>query len=161
MFAVPFEEIAPIVGRTPAAARKLASRARQRVQGDAPTPDANPIQQRELVAAFLAASRAGDFDSLLAVLHPDVVLRADTGGSEQLARPTFVGAEAVASQALGFGQQFIHFGSLALVNGAPGIVIAPEGRAIAVAAFTVADGRIVGIDVVADQDKLGGLTVGK
>ena len=161
MFAVPFEEIAPIVGRTPAAARKLASRARQRVQGDAPTPDANPIQQRELVAAFLAASRAGDFDSLLAVLHPDVVLRADTGGSEQLARPTFVGAEAVASQALGFGQQFIHFGSLALVNGAPGIVIAPEGRAIAVAAFTVADGRTVGIDVVADQDKLGGLTVGK
>jgi RNA polymerase sigma factor (sigma-70 family) len=159
MFAVPFEEIAPIVGRTPAAARQLASRGRRRVQGESPAADANPAQQRELVEAFLAASRGGDFDALLAVLHPDVVLRADTGGSPERARPTFVGAEAVAGQALGFGQQFIHFGRVALVNGAPGIVIAPQGRAIAVASFTVADGRIVGIDVVADPVKLRGLTV--
>jgi RNA polymerase sigma factor (sigma-70 family) len=160
MFAVPFEEIAPIVGRTPTAARQLASRARRRVQGETPTPDANPAQQRELVAAFLAASRGGDFDALLAVLHPDVVLRADTGGSPERARPTFVGADAVAGQALGFGQQFIHFGRVALVNGAPGIVIAPGETAVAVASFTFADGRIVGIDVVADQGKLRGLTVG-
>jgi RNA polymerase sigma-70 factor (ECF subfamily) len=159
MFAVPFEEIAPIVGRTPAAARQLASRARRRVQGEAPAPDADPAQQRELVEAFLAASRAGDFDALLAVLHPDVVLRADTGGSARRARPTFAGAEAVAGQALGLGRQFVRFGRLALVNGAAGIVIAPAARAVAVAAFTVADGRIIGIDVVADPAKLRGLTV--
>jgi RNA polymerase sigma factor (sigma-70 family) len=159
MFAVPFDEIAPIVGRTPAAARQLASRARRRIQGETPTPGADPVQQRELVEAFLAASRAGDFDALLAVLHPDVVLRADTGGAEKGARPTFAGAEAVAGQALGFGRPFVRFGRVALVNGLPGIVIAPGGQARAVAAFTVADGRIIAIDVVADPAKLGGLTV--
>ncbi|MDQ6778660.1 MAG: RNA polymerase sigma factor SigJ [Actinomycetota bacterium] len=159
MFAVPFEEIAPIVGRTPTAARQLASRARRRVQGETPAPEANPGQQRELVEAFLAASRTGDFDALLAVLHPDVVLRADTGGSLERARPTFEGAEAVAGQALGFGRQFVRFGRVALVNGGPGIVIAPGGQARAVAAFTVAGGRIVAIDVVADPAKLRGLTV--
>jgi RNA polymerase sigma-70 factor (ECF subfamily) len=158
MFAVPFDEIAPIVGRTPAAARQLASRARRRVQGEAPAQDADPAQQRELVEAFLAAAREGDFDSLLAVLHPDVVLRADAGGSPAAARPTLVGAEAVASQALGFRAN-VGFGRVAVVNGLPGIVIAPAGRPIAVAAFTVADGRIVAIDVVADQAKLRGLTV--
>jgi len=157
MFAVPFEEIAPIVDRSPAAARQLASRARRRVQGS-PTPAADPAQQREVVEAFLAASRGGDFDALLAVLHPDVVLRADTGGSPELARPTFAGAEAVAGQALGFGAG-VRAGRVALVNGSPGIVIAPGGRAVAVAAFTVADGRIIGIDVVADPEKLRGLTV--
>jgi hypothetical protein len=159
MFAVPFEEIAPIVDRTPAAARQLASRARRRVQGEAPAPDADPAQQRELVEAFLAASRGGDFDALLAVLHPDVVLRADTGGSPERVRPTFAGAETVAGQALGFGRQFVRFGRVALVNGAPGIVFAPQGKAIAVAAFTVADGRIIAIDVVADEGKLRGLRV--
>jgi RNA polymerase sigma factor (sigma-70 family) len=159
MFAVPFEEIAPIVGRTPTAARQLASRARRRIQGETPAPEADPAQQRELIEAFLAASRAGDFDALLAVLHPDVVLRADTGGAREGARPTFAGAEAVAGQALGFGRQFVRFGRVALVNGAPGIVIAPGPRALAVAAFTVADGRIVAIDVVADPAKLGRLTV--
>jgi RNA polymerase sigma-70 factor (ECF subfamily) len=160
MFAVPFEEIAPIVDRTPAAARQLASRARRRVQGETPAADTDPVQQRELVEAFLAASRGGDFDALLAVLHPDVVLRADTGGSRERARPTFTGAEAVAGQALGFGRQFVGFGHVALVNGAPGIVIAPQGKAVAVAVFTVAGGRIVAIDVVADPEKLRGLTVG-
>jgi RNA polymerase sigma-70 factor (ECF subfamily) len=159
MFAVPFEEIAPIVGRTPAAARQLASRARRRVQGEAPASDASPAEHRELVDAFLAASRGGDFDALLALLHPDVVLRADTGGSPQRARPAFVGAAAVARQALGFGSQFIRFGRSALVNGYPGLVIAPGGRAVAVAAFTIADGRITAIDVVADPEKLRGLTV--
>ena len=136
-----------------------ASRARRRVQGGTPAPDANPAQQRELVEAFLAASRAGDFDALLAILHPDVVLRADTGGSEQRARPTFFGAEAVAGQALGFGRQFVQYGRVALVNGASGVVIAPQNKAIAVAAFTVAEGRIIAIDVVADPGKLRGLAV--
>jgi RNA polymerase sigma factor (sigma-70 family) len=159
MFAVPFEEIAPIVGRTPTAARQLASRARRRVQGETPAAEADPAQQRELVEAFLAASRGGDFDALVAVLHPDVVLRADTGGSLARARPTFTGAEAVAGQAMGFGLRFVRFGRVALVNGAPGIVIAPGARAVAVASFTVADGRIVAIDVVADPAKLRGLTV--
>jgi RNA polymerase sigma factor (sigma-70 family) len=161
MFAVPFEEIAPIVDRTPTAARQLASRARRRVQGETPAMDSDPAQKRELVEAFLAASQAGDFDALLAVLHPDAVLRADTGGSPEraLARPTLVGAEAVAGQALGFGRQFVRFGRVALVNGSPGIVIAPAGRAVAVAAFTIAEGRILSIDVVADQGKLRGLTV--
>ena len=161
MFAVPFEEIAPIVDRTPTAARQLASRARRRVQGETPATDSDPVRKRELVEAFLAASQAGDFDALLAVLHPDAVLRADTGGSPEraLARPTLVGAEAVAGQALGFGQNLVRFGRVALINGTPGIVIAPGGRAVAVASFTIAGGRIVGIDVVADQGKLRGLTV--
>jgi RNA polymerase sigma-70 factor (ECF subfamily) len=158
MFAVPFEEIALIVDRTPAAARQLASRARRRVQGETPAPDADPAQRREVVEAFLAAAREGDFDALLTVLHPDVVLRADTGGFAARARPILVGAEAVAGQALGFGAG-VRAGRVALVNGSPGIVIAPGGRAVAVAAFTVADGRIIGIDVVADPEKLRGLTV--
>ena len=158
MFAVPFEEIAPIVDRTPTAARQLASRARRRVQGETPAPDADPVQQRELVDAFLAASQAGDFDALLAILHPDVVLRADTGGVQALARPAFVGAEAVAGQALGFRAN-VGFGRVALVNGAPGIVIAPGGKALAVASFTVAGGRILAIDVVVDPEKLRGITV--
>ena len=160
MFAVSFDEIAPIVGRTPAAARQLASRGRRRVQGETPAADPDPGRQRELVEAFMAASRGGDFDALLAVLHPDVVLRTDTGGTPARARPAFAGAEAVARQALGFGTRFIQFGRYALVNGAPGIVIAPGGRAVAVASFTVAGDRIVGIDVVADPAKLRGLTLG-
>lgn len=108
----------------------------------------------------MAASRAGDFDALLAVLHPDVVLRSDTGGKPARARPAFAGAEAVARQALGFGPRFLRFGRLALVNGVPGIVIAPGGRAVAVASFTVSGRKITAIDVVADPSKLGGLTVG-
>jgi len=159
MFAVPFEEIAPIVDRTPAAARQLASRARRRVQGETPAPDADPGQQRELVEAFLAASRAGNFDALVAILHPDVVLRVDTGGSSTTARPALVGVEAVAGQARGFRAN-VASGRVALVNGAPGIVIAPQGRVVAVAAFTIAGGRIVAIDVVADPEKLRGLAVG-
>ena len=159
MFAVPFDEIAPVVGRTPAAARQLASRARRRIQGEAPPGEADPAQQRELVEAFLAAARDGDFDTLVSVLDPDVVLRADTGGVPGLGRPFIKGVEAVMSQARVFRANLPH-GRVALVNGAPGIVIAPGGRAIAVAAFTVADGRIVEIDVIADPAKLRGLTVG-
>jgi RNA polymerase sigma-70 factor (ECF subfamily) len=159
MFAVPFDEIGPIVGRTPAAARQLASRARRRVQGETPASDASPAEQRELVEAFLTAARGGDFDALLEVLHPDVALRADTGGVQRRVRAPLTGAEAVARQALGFGTQFIRFGRIALVNGLPGIVIAPGGRAVAVASFTVDGGRITGIDVVADPRKLHEVTV--
>src|SRR6266702_6374832 len=106
MFAVPFEEIAPIVGRTPAAARQLASRGRRRVQGDDPNPDTDVRGQREIIDAFRAASRAGDFDALLAVLDPDVVFRADPGKIRALARLPITGAEAVATEILSRGSRF-------------------------------------------------------
>src|SRR5881398_1221366 len=106
MFAVPFEEIAPIVGRTPDAARQLASRGRRRVRGAAPDPDADLAHQREIVDAFLAASRNGDFDALLSVLDPEVVFRIDAGKVSALARPPVVGADAVARQVLSRGSRF-------------------------------------------------------
>jgi RNA polymerase sigma-70 factor (ECF subfamily) len=153
MFAVPFEEIAPMIERSPAAARQLASRARRRVQGQAPAPDPDLTRQRDVVDAFFAASRAGDFDALVAVLDPDVVLRSDGG----LARPrqTLVihGARAVAGQALA-SARLSPFVRPALINGAAGVVVAAHGRPLFVMAFTVADGKIVAIDVLADPDRL-------
>jgi RNA polymerase sigma factor (sigma-70 family) len=153
MFAVPFEEIAPMIERSPAAARQLASRARRRVQGQAPAPDPDLTRQRDVVDAFFAASRAGDFDALVAVLAPDVVLRSDGG----LARPrqTLVihGATAVAGQALA-SARLSPFVRPALINGAAGVVVAAHGRPLFVMAFTVADGKIVAIDVLADPDRL-------
>jgi RNA polymerase sigma factor (sigma-70 family) len=154
MFGVSFEEIAPIVDRSPAAARQLASRARRRVRGAAPTPDPDLERQREVVDAFLAAARAGDFDALVAVLDPDVVFRIDTGGVAPLARPPVVGAEAVARQLLVRGAPFAPLARPAIVNGAAGAVVAPHGTPIAVVGFTVSEGRIVEIDVVADPAKL-------
>ena len=150
MFGVPFDEIAPIVGRTPAAARQLASRARRRVQG-APVADPDLTRQREVVDAFFAAARDGDFDALVAVLDPDVVLHAD-GGTE---RETVVvrGADAVASRALMFAHMHPHMRP-ALVNGAVGVVVAPQGRPFAVMGFTVTGGRIVEIDALADPERL-------
>jgi RNA polymerase sigma-70 factor (ECF subfamily) len=159
MFAVPFEEIGPIVGRTPEAARQLASRGRRRVQGAAPDPDADLSHQRELVDAFLAASRAGDFEALLEVLDPDVVFRIDGGGVPPRARPPVVGAEAVARTLLERAPRFAPFGRPAIVNGAAGIVVAPGAKAIAVVGFTVSHGRIVEIDLIADPAKLRGLVV--
>jgi RNA polymerase sigma factor (sigma-70 family) len=153
MFAVPFDEIAPIVGRSPAAARQLASRARRRVRGAAPAPDADVARQREVVDAFLAAARDGDFDALLAVLDPDVVLRVDRG-------PTPPGASREVRSAAAVIEETRTFASLAasarpaLVNGAAGIVVAPRGRPIAVAGFTVAHGKIVEIDLLADPTRL-------
>src|ERR671911_1111054 len=140
MFGVPFGEIAPIVRRSPAAARQLASRARSRVRGAAPASDADLGRQREVVDAFLAASRGGDFDALLAVLDPDVVLRADYGaaGTSRVVR----GARAVAGQALTFSQ-FAPFARLALVNGAAGLVTAPGGRPLSVMGFTVRRGKVI------------------
>jgi RNA polymerase sigma-70 factor (ECF subfamily) len=154
MFAVPFAEIAPIVGVTPTAARQLASRARRRVRGATPVEDADLAQQRELVDAFLAASRDGDFEGLVAVLDPDAVFRIDAGGIAPRAREPVVGAEAVARQVLSRGRPFARFARPAIVNGAAGVVVAPAGRPMAVVGFTCAGGRIVAIDLIADREKL-------
>lgn len=156
MFAVPFDEIAPMVGRTPAAARQLASRARRRVQGAATVPDADLTRQRKVVDAFLAAARDGDFDALVAVLDPDVVLRADTGG--EAAAKVVRGAAAVAGQALTF-QRVSQSARPALVNGAAGIVTTVDGRPVAVLGFTVTDGKVTAIDILADPERLGRLEV--
>jgi RNA polymerase sigma-70 factor (ECF subfamily) len=153
MFAVPFDEIAPIVGRTPTAARQLASRARRRVQGTAPAPDADTIRQREVVDAFLAAARGGDFDALLAVLDPDVVLRADTGAGPAGVSRLVRGARAVAERALTF-QRLARFARPALVNGAVGVVTVPDGEPVAVMGFTIRRGKIVEIDILADPARL-------
>jgi RNA polymerase sigma-70 factor (ECF subfamily) len=153
MFAVPFDEIAPIVGRSPAAARQLASRARRRVQGATPAPDVDLARQREVVDAFLAAARGGDFDALLAVLDPDVVLRVDRGAIRPGGSREVRGAPAVAEQVRTFAS-LARFARPALVNGAAGFVVAPRGRPIAVAGFTVVRGRIAEIDLLADPDRL-------
>ena len=150
MFALSFDEIAPIADRTPAATRQLASRARRRVQGSGPAPETDPTRQREVVEAFMTASRGGRFDDLLALLDPDIVLRADRGADGfDMVR----GARAVGEQALTFSR-FAPFGRLALVNGTPGVVTAPDGKTFSVMAFTVAGGKIVRIDILADPVRL-------
>src|ERR687885_1696789 len=131
MFSVTFEELAPIVGRSPTAARQLASRARRRVRGASPVPDADLTRQREVVDAFLAASRDGDFDALLAVLDPDVVLRSDGGAVRAGLSRKVRGAAAVAEQTLTFSR-LSPFIRRALVNGVAGVVVAPRGRPFAV-----------------------------
>jgi RNA polymerase sigma factor (sigma-70 family) len=153
MFAVPFDEIAPIVGRSPVAARKLASRARRRVRGAGPPPDADVAGQREVVDAFLVAARGGDFEALLAILDPDVVLRVDRGAGRRRASQELRGARAVADLARN-GARLGGFARPALVNGAAGLVVAARGRPLAVIGFTVADGRIVEIDVLADPARV-------
>jgi RNA polymerase sigma factor (sigma-70 family) len=149
MFGVPFDDIAPIVGRTPSAATQLASRARRRVRGAA-LPDGDLPAQREVVDAFLAASQAGDFEALVAVLDPDVVLRVDAGAASKLVR----GARNVASQALLFARGA---GALALpvvVNGEAGLVATVGGRPVAVFSPTVRGGRLVEINIVADPHRV-------
>jgi RNA polymerase sigma-70 factor, ECF subfamily len=153
MFAVPFEEIAPMVGRSPTAARQLASRARRRVRGGAHVPDADLSRQREVVDAFFAAARDGDFDALVAVLDPDVVLRSDGGVARPTASVEVHGARAVAERALMFAR-LSPFVRPALVNGAAGVVVTPHGRPFSVMGFTVAGGRIVAIDSLADPERL-------
>jgi RNA polymerase sigma-70 factor (ECF subfamily) len=150
MFAVPFDEIAPIVGRSPAAARQLASRARRRLQGAATVSDADLTRQREVVDAFLAASRGGDFDALLAVLDPDVVLRADRAAVHMGASREVHGAAAVADTFSGRAR----FAQPALVNGAVGLLWAPRGRPRVVFGLTITRGKIVEIDLVADPERL-------
>jgi RNA polymerase sigma factor (sigma-70 family) len=158
MFSVPFEEIAPVVGRSPTAARQLASRARRRVQGEAHVPDADLATQREVVDAFLAASRDGDFDTLLAVLDPDVVLRIDGGAVRAGLSREVRGARAVAEQTLTFSR-LSPFVRPALVNGAAGVVVAPRGRPFSVMGFTIRGRKIVEIDILADPARLSRLDV--
>jgi RNA polymerase sigma-70 factor, ECF subfamily len=150
LFAVPFDEIAPIVGRSPTAARQLASRARRRVHGAATVPDVDLTRQREVVNAFLAASRGGDFDALLVVLDPDVVLRADHAAVSAGASKEVRGAAAVAEQFSGRAR----VAELALVNGTVGAVWAPGGRPRVVFGFTIMNGKIVEIDLLADPERL-------
>ncbi len=152
IFAMPFDEVAPIVGRSPAAARQLASRARRRVQGAA-VPDPDLTRQREVVDAFFAASRGGDFDALLAVLDPDVVLRVDGATAPPGASRMVSGAKAVAGQAL-IGARGGGFVQPVLVNGTPGVVVIVSGRPFSVMGFTVRRGKIVEIDVLSDPTRL-------
>jgi RNA polymerase sigma-70 factor (ECF subfamily) len=157
VFGVPFDEIAPVVERSPAATRQLASRARRRVRSEAPEPDADLAVQRTVVDAFLAAARDGDFEGLLRVLDPDVILRVDGGpdAPRPFARPPLVGAEAVARGATTFRGAADRVEPV-IVNGAPGMLVRFPARSL-VAAFTVANGRIVAIDIIADPAKLRGL----
>ncbi|HEX5907296.1 MAG TPA: RNA polymerase sigma factor SigJ [Propionibacteriaceae bacterium] len=154
MFQLPFSEIAPMVGRTPQAARQLASRARRRVKGaEIPSPDPDLARQREVVDAFFRAARGGDFDGLIAVLDPDVVLRSDFGGRRPAAPKVIHGAASVAGQALigAFPGAELH---PALINGTAGVVITTRGRPVAVMGFTVTDGKIVEIDAIADPQRV-------
>jgi RNA polymerase sigma factor (sigma-70 family) len=153
MFAVPFDEIAPIVDRSPEAARQLASRARRRVQGGNTVPDADLDTQREVVDAFLAASRDGDFDALVAVLDPDVVLRADLGPLPGAGSREVRGAAAVAGQALTYSRLGLRV-QPALVNGAAGTVSIRDGEPFSIGGVTVRGGKIVGIDILADPERL-------
>jgi RNA polymerase sigma factor (sigma-70 family) len=154
MFAVPFDEIAPIVGRSSDATRQLASRARRRVRGAPLNEEADLTEQRRLVDAFLAAARAGDFGALIEVLDPDVVFRADTGVDDRRARPPIVGAAAVAERVLEQGTPLAPLARRALVNGGAGVVVGKPGRPIAVVSFTIAGGRIAAIDLITNRDKL-------
>jgi RNA polymerase sigma-70 factor (ECF subfamily) len=154
MFDMPFEEIAPMVGRTPAAARQLASRARRRVkETERAVPDSDPVRQRRVVDAFFQAARGGDFDALVALLDPDVVLRADFGATRPAASAVIHGAAAVAGQAL-IGASPASELHPALVNGAAGAVVTRRGRPFAVMAFTVVDGKIVEIDAIANPERV-------
>ena len=154
MFDLPFDEIAPMVGRSPATARQLASRARRRVRGaDVQAPDPDLARQREVVDAFFAAAHHGDLDALVAVLDPDVVLRSDGGTAHPDASVVLHGAEAVAGRALMVAQPSV-LKRPALVNGAAGVVMTLGGRPVAVMGFTVSRGKIAEIDVIIDPDRL-------
>jgi RNA polymerase sigma factor (sigma-70 family) len=153
MFAVPFEEIGPMIERSPAAARQLASRGRRRVKGGAPGPDADLTRQRQVVDAFLTATRGGDFDALVTLLHPGVVLRADKAVVPTPAPIVISGAHTVAKSAMAAMQRARYTGP-ALVNGAVGLVMAPRGRLFLVLSFTITDGEVTEIDVIAEPDRL-------
>ena len=151
MFSVPFSEIATIVGRSPEASRQLASRARRRVRGSAPVPDPDLRRQREVVDAWLAAARDGRFEDLVALLDPDVVLRVDSGA--KIAPMTVRGAEEVAKHAV-TNAPLASLAMPALVNGVAGFVVVRDGAPISVAALTVADGRVVELDILVDPERL-------
>ncbi len=153
MFGVPYDQIAPMIDRSPVAARKLASRARHRVRSEAPPPDPDLARQRQVVDAFFAASQCGDFEALVAVLHPDVVLRSDGGSARPQLNMLVRGSEHVARQALVSGR-LAPFVRRVLVNGTPGALVVPHGTLQFVMAFTVTDGQILAIDVLADPVRL-------
>jgi ketosteroid isomerase-like protein len=154
IFAVPFDEIGSVLDRSPAAAKQLASRARSRLHDAGARGTAgHPARQREVLDAFLAASREGDFGRLLAILDPDVVLRADAGAGPLGPSQLVSGAQAVIEQARRFAP-LAQFGHVVLVNGDPGFLVAQGGRALAVASVTVADGRITELNFLADPDRL-------
>jgi RNA polymerase sigma-70 factor (ECF subfamily) len=153
MFAVPFDEIAPIVDRTPEAARQLASRARRRVRGEHPTPDTDLDTQRHVIEAFLAASRNGDFDALVGVLDPDAVLRADLGPLAAAGSRATRGARTIAGQAMTYGRVDIET-RVALVNGALGVVTTRKGELFSVSGVTIRGGKITQIDILADPERL-------
>ncbi|TQC50210.1 sigma-70 family RNA polymerase sigma factor [Rhodococcus sp. WS4] len=154
MFDVPFDDVAPIVGRSSPAVRQLASRARRRVKGAAPAPDSADLdRRRRVVDAYLAATRAGDFDALVALLDPDVVLRADAAVGPTPAPLVIRGARVVAKGALASAER-ARSTEAALVNGTVGLVMAPHGRPYVVLTFTIVDGRITEIDVLAEPDRL-------
>jgi RNA polymerase sigma-70 factor (ECF subfamily) len=156
-FAVPFDEIAPIVNRTPEATRQLASRARRRVQGERATPDADIQRQREVIEAFMAASRDGDFERLVTLLDPEVVVRADFGRG----RTTEVrGIADVLTQAQGYARLGL-VGHHAIVNGAAGAVSTRNGKPFSVAAVTVRDGKIVAMEFVLDPERLAQLDLSR
>jgi RNA polymerase sigma factor (sigma-70 family) len=152
VFGVPFADIATVLDRSEAAAQQLASRGRRRVQGS-PEPDPDPARQGKVVQAFFAASRDGNFDALLAVLHPDVELRIDGGALRKEASLVLRGADAVAGYAATYSKLF-PFVRPVLVNGAAGAVVAPGGRLFSVMAFTVTNGKIIQIDALVDPERL-------
>jgi RNA polymerase sigma factor (sigma-70 family) len=161
MFGLPFGEIAPLAGRTPAAARQLASRARRRVKGaDIPVPDPDLGRQRSVVEAFFAAAREGDFDALVAVLDPGVVLRIDAGPGRPAGSMALRGADVVARQALtglASGLRAVQLRP-ALVNGAAGVIVTMRGRPVTVMGFTIVHGKIAGIDAISDPERLAAIT---
>jgi RNA polymerase sigma-70 factor (ECF subfamily) len=155
MFGMPFEEIAPIVDRNPQATRQLASRARRRVRGAAPDPAAHTLsEQRRVVDAFLAASQNRDFESLFAVLDPDVILRADRGALAAMAPAEVRGAEETVRVIAARGAPFARFARPAIVNGKAGLVVVRDGRLTSVLEFTVKSGRVAALDLVIDPEKL-------
>ncbi|MFC8730850.1 sigma-70 family RNA polymerase sigma factor [Luteimicrobium sp. NPDC057192] len=159
MFAVPFDEIATMLDRSPEAVRQLASRARRRVQQRPTEPDPDLRAQRQVVDAFFAAARGGDLDGLMAILHPDVVLTSDGGRARPAMSMVLRGPAEVTSQAVIAAASMPQLPYPALVNGAAGVVVAPQSTAQFVMAFTVVDGRIVAIDVLADPERLEGIDV--
>ncbi|HZE37933.1 MAG TPA: sigma-70 family RNA polymerase sigma factor [Stackebrandtia sp.] len=158
MFSVPFDAIAPLVERSPEATRKLASRARRRVRGTDPAPHADLSRRRSTVDAFLAAVRGGDFDALVSLLHPDVVLHADAAAIPTPRPVTVGGAHAVAKGAMAATGR-AHFTGVALVDGAYGLIMAPLGRVRVALGFTIVDGAITAIDVIADPERVAALDI--
>jgi len=158
VFAVPFDDVARIMDRTPDSARQLASRARRRVQA-APQPDRDVALQRRVVDAFLAAARGGDFEALLEVLDPDVVFRMDLGPVSRVTLRPLTGAGPVARQVLSTAPRFVHLAQPVLVNGEAGVLFGTREEPVGVIGFTIVGGRIAALNLVADQAKLRHLTI--